>query len=356
MVCRYPFLLSDLNSDIELFPKLQFLEQFLENKKEYIDMKYSEMSKLKLKIIPAFAIAAVLVFSGCTGLVEKTGKVVDGSAFAEKTTALYRTQKESAKKKSSKKNAGNIENAIFEIKEVQNKSGIQSLVISMEAFPCLLIRGSAPDGEGKFYFTSIDYLGGSLSGWNEFSMDMAGAGIFRHEADTARFYITSPLDQVEISIGRILHNDTRIIGNEALNFLRNRRERISALVSWMKDYNLQKGNAEFVTIAEFEKYFKPILLPELCSKKKRPLDYSKKNVHWKTAFDVKWNCSYSDILFSENDSSAQTDYSVEELENLRNTGAIMRDWEEALDWIWMQYNWERITEILQIQTTVYKIK
>ena len=317
-------------------------------------MKYFEVGKYNMKKLWTFAIFAVFVFSGCTGLVEKTGRVVDGTAFAEKTVASYSAQKESEKKKSKKKKKGNSENTIIEVREIQDKSGLDSLVISFEALPCLRIRGSAPDAVGNFYFSSIDYLAGSLSGWNEFIMELSGTGMFKRETETALLCSTSTLEQIEITNAKILHNDTRIIGDEALSALRNRRERIDALTSWMKNYVIQQGKRNFADSKEFDSYFKPILLPELCEKEKRPSNYSTKGVQWERALDVKWNKSYSDILFFESD--AQKEYSVEELKKLRNSGTLMRDWEEALEWVWIQYNWESIVENLSAQTTVYRTK
>jgi hypothetical protein len=75
---------------------------------------------------------------------EKSGQALDGSAFAEKKVAVYRTEKKS------KTSAG------IELQEMQNKAGERSVIITLDKFPAIKFRGSVPDENGEFQLTSLD--------------------------------------------------------------------------------------------------------------------------------------------------------------------------------------------------------
>jgi hypothetical protein len=94
---------------------------------------------------------------------------------------------------------------------------------------------------------------------------------------------------------------------------------------------------------EFENYWKPRLFPELVSKKKRPPEWTGGAVRQVRADSVKWNQEYTEILFPE------------ELWELRNSGAMLRDWEETLAWIYLEYSWDSVFSSLN-GITVKKIK
>jgi hypothetical protein len=261
--------------------------------------------------------------------VEKTGQALDGTAFAEKTAARYQARI---------KNGAAAE---MEVREVVNKAGERSLVISLEDFPAIRFRGSAPRGDGGFYLTSLHYLGGNYSGWNEFTLDLSGAGSFVTSEDAAVLKFPAPPEPVQISSGKIRRSDTRLTGDEALSLLRNRYERILALTGWMR--NRERAPA-YNGPAFFDKYWRPILLPETVSKKKRPPEWNKENAQWVRAEDVNWNSTYTESLLPE------------DLRILRNSGALLRDWEEAFEWISFEYAWERIGRYLSGEITMKRIK
>jgi hypothetical protein len=274
-----------------------------------------------------------LIWGGCASLVsravEKTGQVLDGSAFAEKTAARYRTRIEEGA-------AVNME-----VREIVSKSGEPSLVISLKDFPALRFRGSAPAGNGGFYFTRLDYLGGNYSGWNAFTLDLSGAGTFVTSQGAAVLSFSAPPEPVQISSGKIRRNETRIAGDEALGLLRNRYERILALTEWMRN---REGAPPYYSPASFDAYWRPILLPETVSKKKRPAGWTAENARWVRAEDVKWNAAYTESLLPE------------ELRILRDSGSLLRDWEEAFEWICFEYAWERIGGYLSGEITMKRIK
>ncbi|MDR2717989.1 MAG: hypothetical protein LBB89_07995 [Treponema sp.] len=259
----------------------------------------------------------LLSFGSCVSLVEKTGQTLDGSAFAEKQTAVYRTAR----------NAGGA----MEIREVRNKAGEPSIVITLKQFPAMKIRGSAPDDRGEFQLMARDYLGGNVHGWNEYRLDLAGSGNLVLGETDARLSVPDEIETVGISSGSIRRYDTRITGTEALSSLRNRHDRILALAEWL---NSRENLPSFNSQKTFEQYWKPVLFPETVSKKKRPALWRQDNDQWVRAEDIRWNTGYTERVFPE------------QLWNIRNSGTMLRDWEEAAEWIYIEYEWNRIRELL----------
>jgi hypothetical protein len=281
-----------------------------------------------MRVLPFWLIVclAPLWCLGCVSLMEKTGKALDGSAFAEKKIAVYRT-------------------AGMELREVQNKAGQRSVCIALEQFPTMLIRGSLPNEEGEFYLTSLDYLGGNTYGWNEFRLDLSGYGKLALNGQTATFSLSDEIESVQISAGRIRRYDTRITGTDAVTYLRNRRERIIALTEWMNAPSAE-GAPEKKSISrdDFEKYWKALLFPELVSKNNRPQNWQKEGDQWVRAEDIRWNSGYTERTFPE------------ELRVIRDSGTMLRDWEEALEWIYLEYEWSRITALLAQETVLNRVK
>lgn len=255
----------------------------------------------------------LLAYTGCVSMVEKTGRVLDGSAFAEKKLAMYKNEE-------------------AEVTLVQNKADERSVLISLNDFPMLKIRGCAPDENGEFFLTSLEYLGGNVHGWNEYSMEVTGeASLVLSDASGAVLLIKSEIEKVEITDGRIHRYDSRITGSEALTGLRNRRERITAAVDWMASI---EGSPRGQNIENFENHWRPVLFPEMVSKKKRPAGWMQKGDVLVKADDIRWNTGYSERVFPK------------ELIPVRNSGTLYRDWEEAVLWIYYEYEWENIKEKL----------
>jgi hypothetical protein len=273
------------------------------------------------------AVLTAAVFSGCAALAERGGRLADGSAFAEKTTAVY-------------------EGNGTKLRETTGRNGEVSIVITMEKYPPASFRGTLPDEGGNFYFTALEYLGGNYSGWNEFTMELSGAGRFRKDGQGGFLSFLSPLLPVQISGGKIRRNENRITEGEALLSLRNRRERIAALTEWMRkeDAAASVNGALLADGKVFERYWKPLLLPELVPKKKRPESWFIKDPVMVRAEDVNWNTSYTALLFPE------------DLRILRDGGALLRDWEEAFEWIRLEYGWESIEQKFSDEIYLKKTK
>ena len=139
---------------------------------------------------------------------------------------------------------------------------------------------------------------------------------------------------MQISSGRIRRFNTFITSGDALSALRNRNERILSIVEWM---NTIKDAPNGQTIKDFKKYWKLLLFPEIVCNKQRTVDWFQENDRFALVEDIYWNTGYTERVFPE------------ELIPIRNSGMLLRDWEEALSWIYMEYELENIIEILSNQ-------
>jgi len=277
-------------------------------------------------------IALFFLLSSCTSMIQKSGEVLEGSSFEEMNLGIYRS-------------SGNDSEAKIELRELVQKNGEIALEMSSSAWPGFALRGSRPDGRGNFELTGCRVLSSHVHGWNEFTMDIFGKAIFDNPKKTgAVLYIAGNVERVQISSGKIRLKSERLTGAAALTPLRNRRERILALVEWMNE-KAESGEVKTVFSGrkEFEKYWKSLLFPELVSKSKRPPGYTTKNAERKRVDGVKWNRTYTESLFPEG------------LWEFRNSGALLRDWEEALYWIYIEYSWNHITSSFN-DTNLIKIK
>jgi hypothetical protein len=278
--------------------------------------------KFKIIVIRIFSGVILFLCTGCVSLVEKAGQAIDGSAFAEKKLAVYRDQD-------------------MELWEMRNKTGESSFIIKLDKFPTIKLRCSAVNELGEFNMVSLDYLGGSAQGWNEFRLDIAGEGKLILDGTTAAISVQHEIETIQISFARIKRYDTRLSGNEALTGLRNRHERVKSIAEWM---NSRENSPKGIDVKNFEKYWKPVLFPETVLKKKRPPDWQQENDQWNRADSINWNKTYTERLLPE------------DLREIRNSGTMLRDWEEALDWIYNEYEWGRIQEMLSQETILQKKK
>jgi len=254
---------------------------------------------------------------------EKTGKALDGSAFDEKTVSRYKASND------------------LEMLITRNNSYVQFIVISFPDFPMMKLRASFPDKNNAVIFSSLEYLAGSTHGWSEYTLELAGETVLSFDDDNKAVLETLKIEKIRISEGRIHRYDSRITGNEALTALRNRRERVISTVEWMR---ANENVSEKQSLKAFEKYWKPVLFPEIVLFNKRPSGWKLEDDIFEFSDDIRWNKGYTMRTFPE------------ELHNIRNSGTMLRDWEEALSWIYMEYMWETITETFTKNIIFTKIK
>ncbi|WP_461247445.1 hypothetical protein [Treponema sp. R6D11] len=277
-----------------------------------------------------FLVIAALLFGGCVSVMEKAGRKIDGSASAEKKVSVYRS---SIKKGAAQDMAVTV---------IKNKAAEQSVLITLDKYPMMRLRGSMPDENGEIMINSLEYFAGSVHGWNEYSMEILGTGSLSF-ADTCVLELDKEIEHIQITSGRIRRYDTHITGDEALKSLRNRNERIIATAAWMASYDSPEKQS-IKDIDDFEEFWQPILFPEMVSKKKRPDGWLQEGDTFVKAEDIRWNTGYTGRVFSE------------ELKPVRDSGTMLRDWEETLSWIYLYYEWENIKETLTQKIILQSVK
>jgi hypothetical protein len=284
------------------------------------------MFVMKMCVRKMALIVLVCIFcTACASLVENAGRALDGSAFAEKSLALYHTE--------SKKGVG----AEF---LRRNSDGLEFIGVSLDNMPGLRINISLPAEDGRFNLLWLDFFTSHLDGWNEFSMDAVGGGFFRRERDTAVVRFEGSAEAVAITGGKIRRRETRLSGEDALTALRAREERIRALAQWMKE---RGGAPEFSVWEDFEAYWKPFVLPELLPARERPANWNTAS-QMRRAEDIYWNMDYTRAVFPEN------------LWEVRDSGTLLRDWEEAGRWLYFVYQWESLFGFLAGETHLVRIE
>ncbi|MDR2419501.1 MAG: hypothetical protein LBD79_10695 [Treponema sp.] len=263
---------------------------------------------MKNFVVALASLVLALLCMACVSLVEQGARVVDGSLFAEMTLAVY-------------------QGAGIEMRLTMTRDGTEYLLMNLDAFPFITLR-AIPDESGQLQLVAFQFLSSNLNGWNEFTLDLVGSGVVTIKESEAWLRIDT-LIPVEISAGGILHNGVRLSGVTALSNLRNRAERIRALVAWMRGITAPA----FRTQSAFEAYWKRLLLPELTPAAERPVIWTRQNAVWIHAEDVAWNATYTATMFPE------------PLWTLRDSGALLRDWEEAVTWIYFVYQETYVAEV-----------
>ncbi|MDR0641422.1 MAG: hypothetical protein LBG07_03080 [Treponema sp.] len=262
----------------------------------------------------------ILFLSGCLSLTEGAGRLLEGRF--NYTVRHYRSPKTVPQGRG------------YQVLERAGKAG-RGLDILIEALPFITLKASLPEQNGSFYLKSLDYLGGNSSGWVEFSLALSGGGSFiSREGGVSTLRLRPPTDAALISGGRIRREGTLLSGEEALRALNNRYERIQALTEWMRGKEAPLRAAG--SLENFESYWKPLLLPELVPRKKRPPLYSAgTGLRRLRAEQVSWNTAYTEKILPE------------ELRSLRDSGTLNRDWEESRGWIFLIYAWDHIFNTLE---------
>jgi hypothetical protein len=99
--------------------------------------------------------------------------------------------------------------------------------------------------------------------------------------------------------------------------------------------------------ADFEAHWKPLLFPELLKPGERGEAWTAANTEagpWVLGEDIRWSLAYTEALLPE------------ELWPVRNSGTLLRDWEEAAPWIRLEFEWETIVTLLSRKIELTKMK
>jgi hypothetical protein len=271
-------------------------------------------------LVCVFALSASSCVS-IAGLLDKGGRIVDGTAFDEKKAKTYRSSDK------------NLTFRLFSTKKGEKQS-----VFTLKSLPSLKFYGTAPDENGVFSISRVHFIFTSFDGWMEGDVDVSGTGNFvENIPSTAVFSVKAPITFGEITHGGIKNRDKRIYGELALTELRGRRERIEAAVSWMKIQPEHLSADILRPQKDFENHWQPILFPETVKTKLHPPRYATLNTganDYAYGEGIKWNAAYTRELLPE------------QLRPLRDNGSLFRDWEEAAAWFYVEYYRSAIGNLL----------
>jgi hypothetical protein len=254
--------------------------------------------------------AAFFVSCGSVaGLVDGAGRLVDGSGFTEKTVEAYGT-------------AGKrLDFRVFSMKD-----GERAGVFTLKTLPGIRFYCTEPDETGCFFVTRARFLFSGTDGWQEGDMDASGIGRFvRTGPSRAEFSLEEGVEFGGVSRGAINRLGRRIDEERAAVELQNRKERVEAAVEWMRG---RSGMREFASQKDFEKYWTPVFFPETVSKKSRPPLYNRLTGSNESIYGegVMWNAAYTKEVFPEH------------LRHIRDSGSLLRDWNEAGEWFYVEYS------------------
>ncbi|GHU41133.1 hypothetical protein FACS1894190_08850 [Spirochaetia bacterium] len=276
-----------------------------------------ECKSLCALVVKILLLSILLSCKTITNVVEAGGNVLNGSVFKKTKLELKRTPDKE-----------------LEVRKILTTDGKTGLEIKFKQLPFVTFYGTDSDSAGRFNLTQMRYLAGNPGGWNEYYVQINGTGYYCPEGEES-FVLDDIGGKSKISEGSIRRQDSRFYGNEAKDLLRSRALRITAVTDWMKEQEIQTDK-KITTQKEFEKYWQPLLFPETVSSKKQSELYKNNKEKFKItnilSDEYKWNQTYTGLYFPD------------ELKEVRNSGTLYRDWEEAVSWFYMEYQWETITK------------
>ena len=205
-----------------------------------------------------------------------------------------------------------------------------------------VIKGNVVEdatGDIHFKFQSLKYLVNWPNGWTEGESELTGELLFVKEENAFRLKIIENYEIWELLKGEIRYMDEYFRDDrEGRKHVKDRVERVNLVVDFLK----QKEFPEFfwhskrntINGESFKKQTQPFLFPEtldiddLIEKNKLSGYTIDKNLTDDIIFNngIFWRKSYTKKAFPEN------------LWDLRDTGSLWRDYEEALDLFFVFYN------------------
>jgi hypothetical protein len=272
------------------------------------------MSRYKFLLI--FCTFCFFSCSSVAKLVESGGRLADG------TYSNYKTNAKWIPLNGPKLELKNITWKTNSFEAAGVNAGAEEIVFAVPDIPYVTFYGTVPDKNGAFVLTRAHFLAGNYGGWNEFDVAASGGGRALLFSDGGvLFSVLNKITLYKIVNGKIRRDNTRLTGERATSELSNRNERINFLVNWMKTSS-SLGVPEFKDQDEFEKFWSSIL------------------------FTRRWNTIEADGKVTI----------PQELRDMRENGALEADWNEASSWIYLYYDWNKITSVLNREAVLKRIK
>ena len=262
----------------------------------------------------AIVMAAV---TGCTLLAEQSGRLLDGSALAEKTLERYRTESGDMElRRVLYRNAPSGEESGAEF--TGGETGAEGYVLTLKAWPTLRFT-FVREGDA-LYPVAYTFLASGVSGWNEFTVELQGGGTLTAAGGDRLVLALDGPEETDLSSGGIRRFDTRLSGEAALSALRNRRERIAALAEWMAAYDRAAYEAAGTDASV----------------------HTVRRFTGRREFEKRWKGPLFSAELPGN------------LKPLRDSETLLDDWEEASAWIHLVFEWDHIIQMITTPTTLIK--
>jgi hypothetical protein len=224
-------------------------------------------------------------------------------------------------------------------------------------FPGVIIGAYSVDETGDIIFdiNKFKFFTNWSNGWTEGEYSAFGKIVFHKVENGYKCKIIDKFELGDIELGRVRYFDAFVSDDRGLQSVRNRLDRIIDINSFLRT----KGLKEYYEHAWFDKNkektsFKTdtmkILFPELVPTsvlygKDVTSDYKVKNIVKDTNLSetVLWNKLYTEKAIPEN------------LQDIRNSGTMYRDYEESLWLFFMDYNMKYYFEKV-LENDIFKLK
>ncbi len=235
--------------------------------------------------------------------------------------------------------------SIFKIK-IDKNGKLFGVFASSLISPAKIIGDIVEDDNQNitFYITSVRYLSNWPNGWTEGESKASGVIIFSKDENIWKAFLKEEFEILEVISGSIRYREDYYREESGFEKVKNRMNRIIAVIEFLKNQEYVKlpdffGHAGLnSTYGEsFKKTSQPFLFPEtigfdkLKTKNQLLVDY---NIPIDQKGDLIivdgliWRKSYTDKFFPDI------------LKEGRNSGALWRDYEEAIHLFFMLYNFD----------------
>ncbi len=195
-----------------------------------------------------------------------------------------------------------------------------------------------PDTEGRGWILHIDELiwfNTWAQGWTE--VRFSAWGSFRLESVNQgwRLKILEPPHVGTVNEASIRYRNDYFYGDEARNKVQNRWNRIEALTDFLRSVLRQRTYTQRLATpgnenCAFENDLRSLVFPELYGYRKEYPDPGAGRNDFHLAENYRWNTLYS------------LTYLPEKLRKVRDTGTLLRDYEESPGLIYLSYLWSSL--------------
>ncbi len=211
----------------------------------------------------------------------------------------------------------------FKLELAQDGQKVNYLVLSSNLVPGVKIYGLWQPEHNQAELTKWYGFANWPGGWSEFEESLTGQLYVSFGEGLVSIKTKDAIQKLELIKGRIRLGNTIFSQERSLGLLSLRRTRVLALVEYMQSAEHAPNDSQS---KEFRDYWTTYLLPELSQAGK-----AGKTVY---AEGVNWHSDYSAEILPQH------------LAQLRDQGGILRDWQEAYDWLLAEYSWPTFLAVL----------